>query len=130
MANFINGEKEWAFNYTNEGEADLDQYHLVLDPYALQIGYIPDPEGIAAGETKKIKTDYGQIIDVDADQLAAEMTDLTLPQQILMQPGSGTLHVTEAVGDYVIGVLDEDQSSDDFIRVRTIIPFPIEANDT
>lgn len=124
---FVEREQSWVIPTMNNEIFALDQGRIVLDREHLWVGDVIDKDGIAVGEIGMIDCAPGRVIQVPADQLAAEVVAQGILTMIYMATGSGDLHITPAVNDYCVGKLYEAQGTNTFIKLQTNIPYPVEA---
>lgn len=125
---FEEREQSWVIPTMNREAFALDQGRIVLDLEHFWVGDVVDKDGIEIEEIGMINCAPGRVIQVPADQLAAEVVGQTRLTMIYMAPGAGDLHITPAAGDYCVGKLYEDQGANLFIKLQTNIPYPVEAS--
>jgi hypothetical protein len=121
------------YNFENTTGATLVQFHFVLkvnddDAVSFPVfAYIPDESGILNGAFGVIRSEPGSVWQIA--QIDDDVTDLNKDDALYMTPGSGNIHATAIDGDYLIGYLTENQSSDDWVKVRLTPPQPVEVEE-
>ena len=113
------------YDVLNGDGATWEQGRLILDDIVPVFGDVVDKDGILDAAYGKINAAVGRTIQTT--QIETGVTGMLRNDPVYMAPGAGGVHDVADDRDYCIGKLIQDQGTETFLLIQTIVPFAVDS---